>query len=42
MATALVWMNERSLQQRFGRPPLGDPQQAAEALAEIWIWTVYG
>ena len=41
VATALVWMNERYLQQRFGRPPLGDPERAADALAEIWIRTVY-
>lgn len=41
VATALVWMNERFLQQRFGRPPVGDPERAAAALAEIWIRTVY-
>jgi TetR/AcrR family transcriptional regulator, ethionamide resistance regulator len=41
VATALVWMNERFLQQRFGRPPLGNPERAADALAEVWIRTVY-
>jgi AcrR family transcriptional regulator len=42
VAAALVWMNERFLQQRFGRPPLGDPERAAAALTEIWIKVVYG
>lgn len=42
VATALVWMNERFLRQRFGRHPLGDPERAAEALSDIWLRTVYG
>ncbi|HEX5448687.1 MAG TPA: TetR/AcrR family transcriptional regulator [Gaiellaceae bacterium] len=42
VATALVWMNERFLRQRFGRHPLGDPERAAEALSQVWIRTVYG
>jgi hypothetical protein len=42
VATALVWMNERFLRQRFGRHPLGDPERAAEALSDVWIRTVYG
>jgi len=42
VATALVWMNERYLRQRFGRHPLADPERAAEALSEVWIRTVYG
>lgn len=42
VAAALVWMNERFLQERFGRRPLGDPQRAADALAEVWVRTVYG
>jgi AcrR family transcriptional regulator len=41
VATALIWMNERFLQQRFGRPPLGDPERCANAISEIWIRTVY-
>jgi TetR/AcrR family transcriptional regulator, ethionamide resistance regulator len=39
---ALVWMNDRYLEALFGRPPLGDPARAADALAEVWIATVYG
>jgi AcrR family transcriptional regulator len=39
---ALVWMNDRYLEALFGRPPLGDAARAAEALAEVWIATVYG
>ena len=39
---ALVWMNERYLLSRFGRPPLGDPERAAAALADVWLRTVYG
>jgi TetR/AcrR family transcriptional regulator, ethionamide resistance regulator len=38
---ALVWMNDRYLEALFGRPPLGDPARAADALAEVWIATVY-
>lgn len=41
VATALIWMNERFLQQRFGRPPLGDTQRATDALATIWLRTLY-
>lgn len=41
VAAALIWMNERFLQARFGRHPLGDPDRAADALAEVWIRTVY-
>lgn len=41
VATALVWMNERFLQQRFGRPPLGDAQRATDALATVWLRTLY-
>lgn len=41
VATALIWMNERFLQQQFGRPPLGDPKRAADALATIWLRTLY-
>jgi AcrR family transcriptional regulator len=41
VATALIWMNERFLQQRFGRPPLGDPERAADALATVWLRTLY-
>jgi len=42
VATALVWMNERYLRERFGRKPLGDPERAAAALAEVWLRSVYG
>lgn len=42
VAAALIWMNERYLQSRFGRPPIADPERAAKALAEVWIRTVYG
>jgi TetR/AcrR family transcriptional regulator, ethionamide resistance regulator len=42
VAAALVWMNERYLLDRFGRPPLGDPDRAAGALTEVWLRTVYG
>lgn len=42
VGAALVWMNERYLLDQFGRPPLGDPDRAAAALAEIWERTVYG
>lgn len=42
VATALVWLNERHLLFRFGRPPLGDPRRVADGLAEVWIPTVYG
>lgn len=40
VATALVWMNERYLLERFGQPPLGDPARAAAALLEVWSRTV--
>jgi AcrR family transcriptional regulator len=42
VATALVWMNERFLLVRFGQHPLGDPERASAALAEVWIRTLYG
>lgn len=42
VAGALVWMNERYLLERFGRAPLGDPDRAAAALAEVWERAVYG
>lgn len=42
VAAALTWMNERFLQQRFGRRPVGDPRRAADALADIWVRTLYG
>ena len=42
VAAALVWCNERYLLDAFGRHPLGDPEAAADALAEIWVATVYG
>lgn len=42
VASALVWMNERYPVACFGRPPLADPATAANALAEIWIATIYG
>lgn len=42
VATALIWMNERFLHQRFGRQPVGDPKRAADALAAVWIRTLYG
>lgn len=42
VATALVWLNERFLMDRFGRRPLGDRAEAAGALAEIWLAAVYG
>jgi AcrR family transcriptional regulator len=41
VARALVWMNERYLQASFGRAPLGDPEEAAQTLAEVWVRTVY-
>lgn len=41
VATALIWMNERFLQQQFGRPPFGDAQRATDALATIWLRTLY-
>lgn len=42
VGSALVWMNERYLLDRFGQAPLGDPERAADALTEIWLRTVYG
>jgi AcrR family transcriptional regulator len=42
VARVLIWANEAYLQDQFGRAPLGDPQRAAAALAEVWIPTVYG
>lgn len=42
VGSALVWMNERYLLDRFGQAPLGDPQRAADALTEIWLRAVYG
>lgn len=42
VAAALIWMNERYLLDRFGRPPLGDPERAAAALTEVWTRAVYG
>ena len=42
VGAALVWMNERYLLAEFGRPPLGDPDRASAALAEVWVRTVYG
>ena len=42
VGSALVWMNERYLLDRFGQAPLGDPERAAEALTEIWVRAVYG
>jgi AcrR family transcriptional regulator len=41
VATALVWMNERFLLERFGHAPFGDPDRATAALAEVWLRTVY-
>jgi AcrR family transcriptional regulator len=41
VAAALVWMNERYLLDRFGRAPLADPARTADALAEVWLATVY-
>jgi len=41
VGSALVWMNERYLLDRFGQAPLGDPERAAEALVEIWRRVVY-
>jgi AcrR family transcriptional regulator len=42
VGSALVWMNERYLLDRFGQAPLGDPERAADALTEIWLRAVYG
>ena len=42
VGAALVWMNERYLLDRFGQVPLGDPDRAADALAEVWLRAVYG
>lgn len=42
VGSALVWMNERYLLDRFGQAPLGDPERAAGALTEIWLRAVYG
>jgi hypothetical protein len=42
VARVLIWMNEGYLQSQFGRAPLGDPQRAAAALAEVWVAAVYG
>jgi AcrR family transcriptional regulator len=41
-ATALVWMNERYLNERFGHHPLGDADRCAAALTEVWVRTIYG
>lgn len=41
VATALIWMNERYLRERFGRRPLADPDRCAAALTEVWVRTVY-
>jgi TetR/AcrR family transcriptional regulator, ethionamide resistance regulator len=42
VGSALVWMNERFLLDRFGQAPLGDPERATGALVEVWLRTVYG
>ena len=42
VGSALVWMNERYLLDRFGQAPLGDPDRAADALIDVWLRTVYG
>lgn len=43
VARALVWMNERYLQDCFGHHPFRTtPDAAAAALTEIWVATVYG
>jgi AcrR family transcriptional regulator len=42
VARALVWMNERYLLDRFGRPPLADPERSTDALVHVWLRAVYG
>lgn len=42
VARALTWMNERYLLASFGHPPFSDPAAVTEALATIWIRTLYG
>jgi AcrR family transcriptional regulator len=41
VAAALVWMNERYLQARFGRRPLADPGRCTAALVEVWVRAIY-
>jgi len=42
VARALTWMNERYLLASFGHPPFSDREAVIEALATIWIRTLYG
>ncbi len=41
VARALTWMNERYLLASFGQRPFADPAAATDALATIWINTLY-
>ncbi len=41
-ARALVWMNERYLTETMGRQPPGDVITTSNALAGVWIRTIYG
>ena len=42
VGTALVWMNERYLLERFGQTRHGDAARAAAALTDVWCRTLYG
>ena len=41
-AAALVWMNERYLNEALARAPVDDPAKVAAALLAIWTRTLYG
>jgi AcrR family transcriptional regulator len=41
-ARALVWMNERYLNESLGREPYADPQAVADTLLTIWTRVLYG
>lgn len=42
VARALTWMNERYLLASFGHRPFSDQAAVAEALATVWVNTLYG
>jgi AcrR family transcriptional regulator len=42
VATALILMNERYLNEELGRQPQADPKVVADTLAAIWLRVLYG
>jgi hypothetical protein len=42
VATALILMNERYLNEELGHQPQADPKVVADTLAAIWLRVLYG